>query len=353
MGFLAGKKKMVASSDYYHTFTLRGFDLFFTRQRGRAVYLYPILMLSKEKIKNILVVRTDRFGEFLLNIPALRALKESYPQARLTLAVSPEVKALAECVTYADEVVVWDNNFKQELKKRKFGLVLILNPTKEAHWLSFRARIPVRVGYNRKWGFLLNRKIADLKHLGLKHEVEYNLDLAGLAEAKTLERSVSLGKLPPFPHPEYDQAIAVHPFTSDPLKQWPREKFRELAQRVEQELKLKVVVVGVVKENEGAGRELFEGLGSGIVNLINRTSLIELAQILKSCRLLISCDSGPMHLAAAVGTPVIALFRNDLPGKAAGRWGPWGRGNRVIEAPDLNQISVEKLLGVIKEVLSR
>ncbi|MCX5695248.1 MAG: glycosyltransferase family 9 protein [Candidatus Omnitrophica bacterium] len=298
-------------------------------------------------MKNILAIRNDRFGEFLLNIPAFRALKESFPGSLLTLAVSPAVKELAECVEYADQVVIWDDDFEKNLRKQKFDTCVVLNPTKEAHWISFWAGIPKRVGYNRKWGILLTHKIQDNKNLGLKHEVEYNLDLVGLIGAKTSDKIVRLGKLPQYNKPEYVGAIAVHPFTSDTLKQWPIDKFRQLIKRLSEEAGVKVLVVG---RDEVIGREYFDNLGSSIINLVNRTSLVELAQILKQCKLLVTCDSGPMHLAAAVGIPVVALFRNDLAGKTPKRWGPWGKRHVVIEKGQLTDISVEEVLDKAKYI---
>lgn len=296
-----------------------------------------------------MVIRNDRFGEFLLNIPVLRALKETYPAAKLTLAVKADVRELAQCLEYADRMVVWDDNFRRSLRKQKFDACVVSNPTKEAHWAVFWAGIPLRVGYARKWGILLTHKMKDNKSLGLKHEVEHNLDLVGLIGAKTNDKSLSLGKLPAYGNPEYAGAVAVHPYTSDALKQWEFERFRELAKRISGEFGLKVIIVGK-EEGIGKDKKEFESLGKNIVNLVNKTSLVELAQILKQCKFLVSCDSGPMHLAAAVGTPVIALFRNDLPGKTARRWGPWGQGHLVIEKPNLREITVDEVLDKVSEV---
>ncbi len=306
-------------------------------------------MLNKIHFKNILVVRNDRFGEFLLNIPVFRALKEAYPDAQLTLAVNPAVRELAECIEYADKVAVWDDNFKKGLRKHKFNLCIVLNPTKEAHVLSFWAGIPKRVGYDRKWGILLTHKMPDNKNLGLKHEVEYNLDLVGLLGVKTPDKSISLGKLPVCKNPKYAEAVVIHPFTSDPVKQWPIERFQQLAKDLSNQGGLRVLIVG---KDEGGGRE-FDDLGNNIINLINKTTLVGLAQVLKQCKLLISCDSGPMHLAVAVGTPVVALFRNDLVGKTSKRWGPWGKGHIVIERSDLGDITVDEVFERVKQRLLR
>ena len=272
-------------------------------------------MLEKQQIKNILAIRDDRFGEFLLNIPALRALKESFPQAKLTLAVNSVVYELAKEIKFVDQVVVWDE-VKKDLRKHKFDLCVVLNPTKEAHIASFLSGIPMRVGYDRKWGRLLTHRLKDTKHLGNRHEVDCNLELVRLIGARTQDKSLSI-KIDESFFPEFTakKIVAIHPFTSDPVKQWPPERFKELAQRIKDELKVEVVIVGLFLNPLNI---------RNIIDMTNKTSLPELAALLKRCSLLISGDSGPVHLASAVGTPVIALFRNDLPGKAARRWGPWG-----------------------------
>ena len=325
-------------------------------------------------IKNILVIRNDRFGEFLLNVPAIRALKERYPQARLSLAVNSTVSELAAAVECVDEVVVWDE-VKGNLRKYKFDLCVVLNPTKEAHWAVFWAGISVRVGYDRKWGILLTRKLKDTKHLGDRHEVDCNLELAGLVGAKTLDKTLKI-KVGDSLFREFigQRIVAIHPFTSDPVKQWPVKRFVELARRIIQESRgqspagtvpsfVKVVFVGR-DENWGqsppatdasAGRSgtVPDLVSLGVINLINKTTLVELAALLKRCFLLISGDSGPMHLAAAVGTPVVALFRNDLPGKAARRWGPWGEGHTVVEKSSLNDMTVDEVFNKVKEMINR
>lgn len=307
-------------------------------------------------IKGILVIRNDRFGEFLLNIPAIRALKERYPQAKLTLAVGSVVYELAGAVECVDAVVVWDE-VKGNLRKYKFDLCVVLNPTKEAHCVVFWAGIPLRIGYDRKWGILLTHKLKDTKYIGDRHEVDCNLELVGLLGAHTLDKTLKI-KVNDNLFREFigRKIVAIHPFTSDPVKQWPAERFCGLAQRIQRELGLRVVLVGRVEDRgqSPAGTvPLVVDAGDGIINMINKTSLVELAVLLKRCSLLISCDSGPMHLAAAVGTPVIALFRNDLPGKTAQRWGPWGNGHLVIEKSNLNAITVDEVFNKAKEILNR
>lgn len=320
-------------------------------------------------IKNILAVRNDRFGEFLLNIPAFRALKKTYREAKLTLVVNPYVWEVAQCIDSADELISWENKkhkfreivkFSQELKDKKFDLCVIFNPFKELNIITFLAGIPVRVGYARKWGFLLTHKMEDKKYLGQKHEVEYNLELVNLVGAETKDKSLSLkidnrlaGELfRDFNLNNFNNLIALHPWTSDPIKQWSINNFRELAERLIGEPDLKLVLIGS-KEQIDKSRQFFGDFSDRLIDMTGKTSLTQLGLVLGKCRLLISGDSGPVHLASCMGIPVIAIFRNDLPGKSAKRWGPWGEGHIVIEKRDLYDITVDEVFNKIKEVLHK
>lgn len=321
------------------------------------------------KIINILAARNDRFGEFLLNIPAFRALKQSYTGSKLVLAVNAHVKDIAECIDFVDELIVWENKrhslsqilgFARDLKSRKFDLCVMFNPSKELNVASFLAGIPVRAGYSHKWSFLLNKKIQDKKYLADKHEIEYNLELAALIGANTRDSGLSLrieeGLVDVLFHRfrinALDQLVALHPWTSDPVKQWPIKNFREIASRLSKELGMKVLVIGGQNESYKSS-QLFGGLGENIVDFTGKTTLKQLAALLKRCRLLISGDSGPVHLASCVDIPVIAIFRNDLPGKTPARWGPRSRESIVIQKSSLPDISVSEVFEKAKEALAK
>jgi len=322
--------------------------------------------IVKDK-KRILLIRNDRFGELLLNIPAIRALKEKFPDSKIILAVDPYVKELAGKIPYVDEVLEWKNGkhsfakifiFSKLLKKKGLDMAFIMNPSKDSNIALYMAGIPVRIGYAHKWDFLLTKKIEDLKYLGLKHEIEHNLDLVRAVGADTKDKSLFLNideteshrpcVIPVNENPTGTAGlIAIHPWTSDPIKQWPIERFRELSLRLIKELDVDVVVVGGRDELDKSAN--FNYLNNRIINLTGKTTLLQLASMLKKSKLLISADSGPVHLAISVGTPVIALFRNDMPGKGPKRWGPWGNDNVVIEKKNLSDISVEEVLNKVKE----
>lgn len=325
--------------------------------------------INPDSVKNILILRNDRFGEFLLNIPALRSLKEAFTGARIIAVTDPDVRELAQGITFIDETIGWGRakhtlmrrlKLIRDLRARHIDMAIMFNPSQEFNVITYLSGIPVRVGYNRKWGFLLTHKIEDKKYLALKHEVEYNLELAALAGAKTRDKSLSLktqdsaisSLLKEHGIENSNDLVAVHPFTSDPLKQWPLNNFLELSARIRSQLNKAAVLIGGAQEASG-NRDFFLRLDKSVINLTGKTSLAQLAALLKKCRLLVSGDSGPMHLACCVNTPVIAIFRNDLAGKTAKRWGPWQAQGLVLEKSNLADISVDEVLDKIREAVGK
>jgi len=324
------------------------------------------MQIESNNIKNILTVRNDRFGEFLLNIPALRALKETFTSARIICVVNSYVKELAQDLPFIDEIIEWnqeEHSLSQRfklinlLKTKKIDIAIMLNPSKEFNIMTYLAGIPQRVGYNRKWGFLLSHKIEDKKYMGNMHEIEYNLELVSLVGAKTKDKTLFLstddkainGLSKVSGIEGYNNLIAIHPWTSDSIKQWPIYNFSELAKMIVKEGNIKVIIVGG-KDESAKAREFFGDLDTNIINLTGGTSLKQLAALLKKCKMLISGDSGPMQVACAVGTPVLAIFRNDMPGKSAKRWGPLDQRHRLIEKNNLSDITVDEVFSKVKEV---
>ncbi|MFA5410470.1 MAG: glycosyltransferase family 9 protein [Candidatus Omnitrophota bacterium] len=325
--------------------------------------------IKAKAIKNILIVRNDRFGEFLLNIPAMRALKEKFGQARLIAVVNPDVKELARLIPFIDEIIEWRQKghplseklrLISLLKNKQIDIAVILNPSKEFNLISWLSGIPVRIGYNRKWGFLLTHKIEDRKYLGDKHEIEYNLELVRLIGANTDDKTLPLAieddiiknLAEEFAIQDSNNLVALHPWTSDPIKQWPVNNFRELAEKLVRELDIKLIIIGGRTESAESER-FFSGLSGKIINLAGKTSLRQLAAFLKKCKLLISCDSGPVHLASCAGIPVVAIFRNDLPEKSSRRWGPRSPRSAVIEKSKLSDITVDEVFNRSREVFLR
>jgi len=322
-----------------------------------------------KEVKTILCVRNDRFGEFLLNIPALRALKETFINARIIAVVDPYLADLTKSIQLIDETIEWgqgEHLFREKLKLisllrgKSIDIAVMLNPSKDFNIFTFLAGIPVRIGYDRKYGFLLTRKLADLKYLGNRHEVEYNLELVGLLGAKTGNPALSLtlenNTLDPmlrnYGITDSDTLVALHPWTSDPIKQWPLDNFRAVANELLRYPNIKVILIGG-KDESGKSSVFYENIlrQGNLIDLSGKTSLRELAVLLKKCKLVISGDSGPVHLAASAGGRALVIFRNDISGKGPKRWGPWGPGHVVIEKASLVEITPEEVLAKAKEML--
>lgn len=306
--------------------------------------------IDKDSIHNILVIRTDRIGEVLLNIPAIRALKQSF-NSSLSALVNPAVKELLVNTPEIDQILTFNEEdwnkgilaklqLLRQLRQMKFDLAVILNPAKRFHILTYLAGIPLRLGYSRKWGFLLTHKIEDKKYLGRKHEVEYNLDLVRLIGADTEDLQISI-KVEPgdiqfvedllkrHRLEDKDLIVAIHPYSSNPAKCWPKENFAYVADELTTRFSAKVAAIGGVEER-GQAFKFISQTKHPPINLFGKLSLRQLAVFFQKCALLISNDSGPVHIAAAMGTPTLVIFGRNIPGVSPKRWGPWGNGHIVL-----------------------
>ncbi len=304
-----------------------------------------------EEFKRILVVRTDRIGDVLLSTPVLKGLRENFPHAYIAMMVSPYAKDIVEQSPFIDEVITYDKDakhkswlksikFSRNLKKRGFDLALILHPVNRAHLLTFFAGIKRRVGFDRKMGFLLTDRLKHSKQAGEKHESEYTLDFLRYLGIEPQDKRLYM---PIRPDSEIwvkhlfekegikdsDKLLAVHAAASCPSKVWPAERFAQAAQRLAKAQGMKVIVVAGPKDIH-VSEEVVKRMNIPALNLAGKTSVSQLASILKRCRLFISNDSGPVHLASAVGTPVISIFGRNQKGLGPKRWAPLGDNDRVL-----------------------
>jgi len=309
----------------------------------------------------ILFARTDRLGETLLNLPAIAALKQTLPRASLTFLVHPELRSLMSSFPIINHVIPYPTvafrawwvrarRLGRLLSSHRFDIAVVSNPQKELHLAVWLAGIPCRVGYGRKWGWLLTHRLQDRKALGERHEVEYNLDLV---RALGLPTSIPQWPAPRLDHEQKEvlqllsqegvktsePLIVVHPWTSNPIKQWPLARFAELIRHLAGQLAIRVVVIGGVDERDQASAVLPAGLP--VIDLVGRLRLTQLAALFARARVLVSNDSGPVHLAAAVGTKTVVLFGASSPATGPRRWGPWGAGHGVIWKPSMEAITVE------------
>ncbi|MCS7219934.1 MAG: glycosyltransferase family 9 protein [Anaerolineae bacterium] len=287
----------------------------------------------------ILAVKLADLGDVLLCTPALRALRQTYPQARLDALVTPHTELLIRHTGLVDRVIPFpkhDYDAPRELRhlarwKRLVSLFAQLWTARYDAVALFH-HLSTRYGAI-KWRLLAAAtgapRIAGLENgrghgwltcpvpdegFGRRHEVEYALAVAQALGARTEDTSLVL---PPFADEDErvaalmgeDRApyIVIHAGSGSysRARRWDPWKFAAVADALVDRLGVNVVVVGTFTDD---GDKVVRAMRSPALNLQGQTDLADLAAVLRRCKLFIGADSGVMHLAAAVGVPVIALF---------------------------------------------
>ncbi|RMH37844.1 MAG: putative lipopolysaccharide heptosyltransferase III [Nitrospirae bacterium] len=293
-------------------------------------------------MQNILVIKLRYIGDVVLSTPLIRALRERYPHARITALVNPGTDEVLRHNPHVNDILLvpragWRDQlaFLRFLRAQRFDCVIDLTDGDRAAFLSAITGAPIRIGYNheRRWRGTLYSRCVKASY-GSTHMVEYH----GQALAE-------LGIVPDLQNPQiffteahqhaaerlmqetglHDHKFVIfHPAARYWFKAWPVERFAQLSDRL-YDRGYPVVVVGAAQD-EPKARALKTHTTRPIVSLVGRTRLLDLAALLQRCALFIGNDAGPMHVAAAAGCPVVALFGPTDPRV----WGPRGRHTTVV-----------------------
>jgi heptosyltransferase-2 len=297
--------------------------------------------------RNVLVLQTSFLGDSLLTLPLLRRLKDGLPGARLTVLALPKNADVFRGCAWVDETIEDDKRglhggplgawrIAAELRARGFDLAVIPHRSLRSALVAKLAGIPRRVGFSASAGRFLLTDVVPFSWLA--HDLERNLALAAPlgADSRTIHGEARyITPAPPAPAlarkladaglGDGDRLIGVHPGAAWATKRWLPERFAELCRRLSAE-GFKPVLVGGPGD-AALGAEIARG--SGAADLVGRTDLSELAALMGRLALFVTNDSGPMHLAAAAGVPVVAVF-----GATTRELGffPYGPKHRVVEA---------------------
>lgn len=297
--------------------------------------------------KNILIIKMSSLGDIIHALPSLYALRKKFPNAKITWAVHPSFAGILPGKPWIDEIYLVDRKkiksipylrtVKKELSDKNFDLVIDLQMIAKSALISFLSGARTKIGYHdaREGSFLINKPIKGKHAEG--HIIEQLLDVMGYLgcdtdkivfplkdvtteqkEVKDLLKSLDVqGKF----------AILV-PGTRGEFKKWPISYWAELAKSFSKN-NIYSVLVGTPDEKD-MGEEIVELAGSNkVCNLIGKTTLLQLVALEKMAALHISADTGPLHIANAVNTPILALFGPTLPDRS----GPFGEGvHRVLLA---------------------
>jgi len=304
--------------------------------------------LEKIKPRHILVLQLDEIGDVLLSTPALHYLRKAFPQAKIDVAVRPGgEKVLAENPDVDNLITVDISRFSagasfQDFKKAKLAAAQIRKKSDVDYDLGIDLRSDLRTIYIlyklgvkarvsqaiRSGGFWLTN---EAPFAGQQHEVERKLGIARFVrkidastfndklrfyvseanrhEAQSVLRQNGISAAEKF--------VVMHIFAGWQPKEWPQNRFAEMADYLYQQYDLRSVIIGTEAEARRIDASALNR--EGVINIAGQTSLAETAAIIESAQLFIGNDSGPMHLAAAVHTPVVALFGQNTPK----RYVPW------------------------------
>ncbi len=337
----------------------------------------------------ILIVKLSALGDVIHTLPSVRALRSLYPAAKISWVVEEAASDILVGNPDLDRIIIsrrkkWIENIKnfdkldetrrqvssflKDLKDRSYDLVIDFQGLFKSAFLVFLTKSPIKLGYDSMQelsGLFYTDKIRE--DLG-KHAVDRYLDFprhlgASVGEPQFIiqtdhENEIKVNELlAQNMISSKDKIIAVSPVALWDTKLWDNHSWAALCDRIIKELGIKLIFVGDGSRSDIS--EIKSSMSAQSIDLDGQTSLRDLATLFRQADLVLTTDSGPMHLAAALGKPVIALFGPTSPG----RTGPYGKGHTIIRKDlecspcflkkcesrrCMTEISVEEIFRVVK-----
>ena len=305
--------------------------------------------------QRILCIRLDNLGDVLMTSPAFRAIKTAWPGCYLTLLTSPVGAVVAEFIPEVDDVISFDvpwvagkNNQSQaiselasQLRRSGFDEAIIFTVQSQsplpAAMLCYMAGIPRVMGYCRENPYqLMTDWVPDPEVLvATRHEVIRQLDLVQRIGCYTEDQRLSF-QVPLIDRQQARQQLTaagldfhrpwlvLHPGVSEAKRRYPAEKFAQAIARLIQDFDYQVVLTGT-KDEQALTQLIQHQLNGQGLDLAGQLSLGQLAGVIAEAPLLIANNTGPVHIAAAIGTPVVVLYARTNPQHT-----PWLVPNRVL-----------------------
>ena len=302
--------------------------------------------------RNILLIKPSSLGDIVMALPALSALRRSFPQARITWLVRPEFAPLIEGHPHLDEIILFDRkrlgkawcnraafgsmiSLIRDLRRRRFDIVLDLQGLFRSASLSWLSGCERRFGPH--WRELTHwfYTTAIPPQLEWIHVVDYYVKIVEAMGASDLRVEFVLPDKPQAAQATRDllsgcgigssSYAVIIPGSAQASKCWPAERFAALADRITAEYGLAVVATGG-KSESAAIEEIRRRAKCPIANLAGQTSLPELVEVLRVAKLVVSNDTGPGHIAAALGKPLVMMFSWSNPLRV----GPYRRPGCVV-----------------------
>ena len=294
-----------------------------------AKYKRGVFLPEKTRLKpfRILIRSSNWMGDAVMSAPAVRAIKDGRPDAQVTVAVPKKIAPLWKIISEVDEIIALPSKsvfvaarlFRQ---KRPFDVAILFPNSLRSALEIFLARIPRRVGLTGHWRrWLLNQRPRETFSRGIVHQTYKYLELASTIGAKMEPRFPAAHSI----RGRRDQLkFGLCPGAEyGPAKRWPR--FADVTREIATRFPVQWILFGTAGD-AAVGFEIAAALGEKCLNRIGQTTLEELIDELRDCDLLLTNDTGTMHLAALLRVPTISIFGSTEPL----RTGPLGRGHRIF-----------------------
>lgn len=308
--------------------------------------------LAEIEPQRVCIIKPSALGDIVQTLPVLSMLRRRWPQAHLAWIANRSLAGLLHGHPDLDDVIEFDRAARgrrrlagywrlfRRLRREQFDLAIDFQGLLRSGLMARASGAPRRVGFsNAREGAVLaytDRVRLDTRHIAALEKyclIAHSLGCQGPPPAARLgltaaERQWAENALSGLPRP----ILAIHPGAQWETKRWPPQHFAELAGRASREYQAGVVLVGGPGEEPlcAAIAARLEGqavnLAGRTVNLAGRTGLLQLAAVCAAADVFLSGDTGPMHLAAAVGTPVVSVFTCTSPLRA----GPRGSEHRIV-----------------------
>lgn len=274
----------------------------------------------------LLIRATNWVGDAIMALPALRAVRSRFPEAQITILARPYVAEIYKGQGVCDTLMTVEprNGVASQLREQRFDTALLLQNAFEAAWVAWRADIPERIGYARDGrGLLLTKAIRVPKPGEIPaHEQFYYTELlrrAGWIDVLPKENSIAL-HVPEENRRRAEDILRAAGAHADrariaigagasygSAKCWPPDRFAELANRLQKRTGADMILFGTPAE-AAVSSAIAASMQHPPIDLTGKTSIADLPSLLSRCQLFIGNDSGAMHVAAAVGIPVVAVF---------------------------------------------
>jgi heptosyltransferase-2 len=305
----------------------------------RGVYLPPGFSPQNLKPFRILVRSSNWLGDAVMSVPAVRAIKNGRPDAHVTVAAPAKIAPMWKLIPEVDAIIALPDDslppvvrlFRQRMP---FDVAILFPNSLRVALESWLSGIPRRVGYRGHWRSWLVNQIVSVprKPQPPEHHSLRFLRIAAECGAEVLDAERSTLKVQI--HCGNQQSTINHQPLKiglcpgaeyGPAKRWLPERFAEAAAKISAQSSAQWILLGM-KKDAAIGAQIETTIGEHCVNRIGQTTLDQLIDELRQCRLLLTNDTGTMHLATLLGVPVVAIFGSTEPRLT----GPLGNGHIVL-----------------------